>query len=174
MAAPDDMVDVPSRLIREWLIAYETAAMVCFPEHHQLSLTIECCRHRPIHALLKVDFPGRVVGICYRTEFDISLDGGAGCRTEVFPLSLNLPEEHPVASATGVEIAGFDPACGLGGVMAFCPTPKRLKEGAVDVAKGACADDVSVVLCPATDNWVEDLGGLDGALLVDTSLALRT
>src|ERR1700712_4238992 len=88
------------------------------------------------------------------------LDRRAECRAELFPLSLDLPEEDPIASAAAAEVTRFYPASGLGWVTPFSPAPEGVKECAVDGAEGALTDDVPVVLCPAANEWVEDLGEL--------------
>ena len=43
VAAPDDVVEVPSCLIGEGLVADKTEAVLCFPQRHELSLALDYC-----------------------------------------------------------------------------------------------------------------------------------
>ena len=70
VAAPDDVVEVPSCLIGERLVADRTEAVLCFPQRHELSLALKFVRHCRYQSLLEVDFPGRVVRVGLRTQLD--------------------------------------------------------------------------------------------------------
>ena len=63
LTAPDDVVDVPSRFVGEWLVADGTETVLRIPVRHELTLSLEFGGHRPAQALFEVDFPGRVVRI---------------------------------------------------------------------------------------------------------------
>src|SRR5436309_1686651 len=104
MAAPDDVVDVPSRLVGQRLVADGTETVLRFPLRQELTLSLEFGGHRPAQALLEVDFPGRVVGIGFSTQFGVSLDRRAKCRAELFLLPFDLPKEDPIAPAAGTEV----------------------------------------------------------------------
>jgi hypothetical protein len=70
-----------------------------------------------------------------------------------------------VPAADGAVVVLFYPVASFAWVSAFCPSPKRLKDGMVYGSKGVLTGAVLVVVRPATNNRVEQLDQSPSACL---------
>ena len=66
-----------------------------------------------------------------------------------------LPEEHPMSVTNGLEVFLSDPLFTFLGMSSGGPTPEGLEDGMVDGGEKAFTDDMSMVLCPSSDDRIE-------------------
>src|ERR1700686_247198 len=88
MGSPNDMVIMPAREFGDFLVADGTDAVLFLPETQQLTALFEIICHFEAKSLLKVDFPGRVVGISCAFNFDVPLDRSIGSTHETDQLTV--------------------------------------------------------------------------------------
>ena len=115
VAAPDDVVEVPSCLIGEGLVADRTEAVLCFPERHELSLSLKFGRHCRCQSLLEVDFPRGIVRVGFRFHLDVA-GLGLKARRSWFR-ALRPSQRRPNGAHPLAKVAIFHPAGGLVGCL---------------------------------------------------------
>ncbi len=72
------MVIVPSGELGDFLLTYGAKTFLLPPEANKLASTPQVIGHFHPQALLKVDFPGGVIGIGRTADLDMSLDRHLG------------------------------------------------------------------------------------------------
>ena len=85
----------------------------------------------------------------------MSLDGGSSSRVEGVVLSVKLAMKNRIPAADGLEILILDPAIGLVGMTPFSPSPERFEDGMVNRVEYHLADHMAVVVCPTTNDGIE-------------------
>ena len=65
-------------------------------------------------------------------------------------MALDFTAEEPLAMADGVKVGLFKPLTGLVVVPAFGPTPQGLEASFASFTEGVLADDVAVIVNPAS------------------------
>jgi hypothetical protein len=74
MSSPNDVVVVPARQFGNFLVADGACSLLFSPEVKQLSPLPEIVSHLEAKSFLKIDFPGRVIGISSAFDFAMSCD----------------------------------------------------------------------------------------------------
>ena len=131
------MMVVPSRRGGDRFPTVGTFPPLALPEGQQEIPPFERGGHRCRLALLEVPFPAGIVGIGPVRNFGMARDWETVRFEELDSLALagwplDFSRKHPVLSADGGEVAGFDPAHAFIGMPSFCPTPQRLEDRMID------------------------------------------
>ena len=114
--------------------------------------TLDHLRGQPF---LEVDFPFGVVWVSLSLDLDVASDRHA-CSTEqtkFFPIQTAI--KHPVAAVDGFEVFPLHPSLALVGVSSIRPAPDGLEHCVVDFREGVFANDVSMIMCPTSDDGIE-------------------
>jgi len=108
------MVQAPSCNPRNWCIADRAEPALFVPDIAKGTSAPKCCPHMISFAVLEVGFVGRVVGISFAFNLDVSLDGRAfgGVQPDSVGLSLiitGFAKEGPVTILTAPKVFRFEP-----------------------------------------------------------------
>jgi hypothetical protein len=122
------MVQAPSCSPRYWCIADRAKPALLVPDIAKCTSAPKCFPHVISFAILEVGFIGRVVGISFAFNLDVSLDGSAF--GVVQPDSVWLPliitgfaKEGPVTVPTAPKVFRFEPVWIFVLVPFACPLP---------------------------------------------------
>ena len=131
------MMVVPPSDGSDGLTAVRTSPTLLLPEGQQEIPSFEGGGHLCRLALLEVQFPARVIGIGPVRDFGMARDRETVRFEELDGLALagwplDFSRKHPVLSANGGEVAGFDPAHAFIGMPSFGPAPQRLEDRMID------------------------------------------
>ena len=131
------MVVVPPRLRRNHVSTVSAAPSLLVPEGQQEVTAFEGSGHLRRLALLEIQLPARRVGISLVRDFGMARDRETVRFEELDGLALagwplDFSRKHPVLSANGGEVAGFDPAHAFIGMPSFGPAPQRLEDRMID------------------------------------------
>jgi len=111
--------------------------------------------HVSVKTFFIVGFPCRVVGIGLCFDFRVPFDRHAGCIGQVVHLAIHLSEEDPLVSLNRREVFFHDPTVGFLGVPSFHPLSQSSIDCVVYIPKNVSADDMLMILCPSSNNWIE-------------------
>src|SRR5206468_3051645 len=105
--------------------------------------------HLSRQALLKVQFPGRIVGVRVAADFHVTADTRGLCPDQKDGVLAALVVRHgatepPAAVAWTREVFRLHPSGGLVPVPPTCPTPQRLEDHIIDASKCPLARRVPV------------------------------
>ncbi len=76
---PDDVMDMPPRLLRDQFAADWTTTILIQPEVDELLPAPQRVLHLEAHTLLKVRFPHRVEGVGLQLDWPVSPNGRIRC-----------------------------------------------------------------------------------------------
>src|SRR5947209_15383717 len=108
-----------------------------------------------VQAFFIVALPFGVIGVGLAFHFGVSLNWHTGCFREIVFLPVLLSIEDPVVSSNGLEVFLRDPSVGFLWVSSFHPLPESSIDRVVYVMEHICTDSVLMILCPATNNGIE-------------------
>src|SRR5262245_20928452 len=128
VAAPEQVVHVPSCFQRQRLTADPTLAVLLPPEVTRCPATDQGAGHLRRQTLLEVPLPGRVVRIGLPSDFHVSPDGGGPCLDQPDRLLATClvrdRAAKALAAASGMcEVFRLYPSCGFVSVSPSRPTP---------------------------------------------------
>src|SRR5215475_3288597 len=154
------MMVVPSRRGGDRFPTVDTPPTLALPQEEQTLASPEGSRHLRGEALLEVQSPPGIVGIGPVRKFGMARDGETVRFEELDGSALSrcplyFPCKHPVVGANGGKVASFDPADAFMGMPSFGPAPQRLEDRMVDRLKDLGADNMPVILCPPSNEGVE-------------------
>src|SRR5215471_16430065 len=155
------MMVVPPCEGSDGLSTVGAAPTLALPEGEQEVAPFERGGHRRRLALLEVQCPAGIVGIGPVRNFGMARDGETVRFEELNGLAvtcwpLDFSRKHPVRSANGGEVAGFDPADAFLGMPPFGPAPQRLEDRMINRLKDFGADHMPVIQCPPANEGVEE------------------
>jgi hypothetical protein len=155
-----DVVVVPTCYLRHKLVADRTDAALFLPEVRQPTFSLQGLFHLYTEACLKIEFPGRVVGITF--PLYLCVPGYWCCRGQaqqvtdcLSVLAFCLSEEAPVLVSDLPKVAVFYPTFALFRVSPPCPSPQCFEDGRIDMDKGFLGCGVSVKVGPSPYVGVE-------------------
>ena len=113
-------------------------------------------------SILEVSAPVRVERVSVQLHLNVSPYGSfAGISQpshhRAIALCVRASEysERPPASSKPMPVSLCDPASGLIWMAVFCPSPEREPEDRLCFPIRRSCHDMTVIVCPAPDNWVE-------------------
>src|SRR4051794_23166151 len=110
----DDVVDVPSRLLRDLLVAARTQSFLPVPQPRQLPAALQVGLHLARQARVEVVLVFGAVRISAAVDLDVRFLVEAPQRRQ----RLVLLREPPIATLDAPEVPGLDPPLPLVGVTA--------------------------------------------------------
>ena len=154
------MVQAPSCSPRNWCVADRAEPALFIPDIAKCTSAPKCFPHVISFAVLEVGFAGRVVGIGFAFNLDVSLDGRAFgvVQPESVGLSLSITgfaKEGPVTVPTAPKVFRFEPVWIFFLVPSACPLPQTEENGVIDASKSAFAHYMPMIVGPTTDLGVE-------------------
>lgn len=146
---------MPSRNFGDLLVADWAEAVLFLPEVREPSSPFKGAFHVNIQSFLIVVFPLRVVWISFPLNLHMPLYGCGSSVHEIVFSPLHFPVEHPIVAANGCEVLLLNPRFGLVWMSSFGPPSQYLVDGIVYGGKDFLAHHVLVVLCPSSNNGIE-------------------
>ncbi len=108
-----------------------------------------------VESFLIVAFPFRVVWIGFPLDLHMPFDGHGSSVHEVVFSPIHFSVEHPMIAANGCEVFLLNPRFGLFWMSSFGPPSQHLVDGIIHGAKDFLAHHMLMVLCPSSDNGIE-------------------
>jgi hypothetical protein len=111
-------------------------------------------------AFLEVSFIGRIIGVRFASNLDVSLDGYTTPQEQTHFLWLPLfvvcfSDEAPVPRPVPLKVFSFDPAPGFVRVPSSGPSPQTGEDFMIHATENALTHDVPMIVGPATYLRVE-------------------
>ena len=108
------MVQAPSRSPRDWCVADRAEPALLVPDIAKRTSASKCFPHVISFAVLEVGFIGRIVGVSFAFDLDVSLDGSAFgvVQPDFVWLSFiitGFAKEGPVTVPTPLKVFRFEP-----------------------------------------------------------------
>jgi hypothetical protein len=114
VTSPDNVMVVPSRRLRDLLVAHWAESLLLLPEAEELPASLEIIFHLCVYSTLEVSLPLRVIWIRFASHLDVPFDRhtfdieqphepGRPARVGVLAL------KDPVPVAELIEVFSFDP-----------------------------------------------------------------
>src|SRR5262245_49420598 len=115
MAAPDDVVFVPSCFFSDCLVAGGADPFLLLPQLEQCPLALERVDHLCCGSLFEVDFPGWVIRIGRPFDFVVPLDRHPCSEAQLSLARLSVwscpfAAEDPLAFSDGMKVFVFHPS----------------------------------------------------------------
>src|SRR5947207_2854224 len=131
------MMTVPSGDFGDLLVTDWAEAPLFFPEVQEPSFSLERADHVHIKPFLEVGFPGWIVGVGFRTNFRVPLNGYRVGREQThYPglpiLPFEYPCKHPSIRAGGRPVFVLDPPARFMGVSSLRPDPQGFEDFMID------------------------------------------
>ena len=157
--AGHDVMDVPSRVVRDRVLTVVALAFLPSEERRQLPAVSDVAAEAADAALLAVGIPFRIERIVVRLHLDMPSDRDVGCFEQPNALSTRRfhepVDEHPGSSVDRGPITVLDPLQALVSVSSLCPTPQGVEQPSIDRGERLLGNHVPMVVRPATNDRVQ-------------------
>jgi len=146
---------VPSCDLRDCLLTHRAASVLLFPEMNEPLFSFQGICYVHVETFFIIGFPCWIIGIGLCFDLGVSFDWHAGRLGQVVDLASLFSGEDPIVSAGGLEVFLRDPSVGFLWVSAFHPLSQSSVDRVVYIPKNVCADYVLMILCPSSNNRIE-------------------
>lgn len=146
---------MPSRRVGQLLLADRTDPVLFTPQVVQLACSTERVRHLVGKPFLHVEFPGRVIRIGVRFDFDVALDGYPTGKKQPPFFVLMRTKEHPMACSHRFEVLPSNPTSAFMRMATFGPAPEREEDRIIHLDKGLFTHDMLMIVRPSPNNRVQ-------------------
>ena len=146
---------LPSCNLGDFLLTHWAESVLLFPEVDEPAFPLQGVYNVNVQAFFIVALPFGVIGVGLAFHFGVSLNWHTGRFREIVFLPVLLSIEDPVVSSNGLEVFLRHPVVRFLWVSSFHPLSESSIDRVVYVMENICADNVAMILCPATNDGIE-------------------
>ncbi len=146
---------LPSCNLGDFLLTHWTESVLLFPEMDEPAFPLQGVYNVNVQAFFIVALPFGVIGVGLAFHFGVSLNWHAGRFRERVFLPVLLSIEDPVVPSNGLEVFLRHPLVRFLWGSSFHPLSESSIDRVVYVMEHICADNVAMILCPPTNDGVE-------------------
>lgn len=162
VASPAKVMDMPAFFQRQHLPAHRATAVLLTPKVSRPSLSRQGVGHATRQALLKVQFPFRVVRVRFTLNLYVTANVNVTGLHQLHRISAARPARNRTVEtpARDDEVLLRHPMSRLAAVSPSRPTPQPSEDHTVDVRKRSTARSMPVIQRPAANLRVQTLDQL--------------
>ena len=146
---------LPSGNLGDFLLTHWAESVLLFPEMDEPAFPLQGVYNVNVQAFFIVALPFGVIGVGLAFHFGVSLNWHTGRFREIVFLPVLLSIEDPVVPSNGLEVFLRHPVVRFLWVSSFHPLSESSIDRVVYVMEHICADNVAMILCPPTNDGIE-------------------